>query len=121
MRRTWKATLLLFVSFGLTTQVLALPAPPPDDERDVLNEVIVTGAMRVTAGGAKDINFFRGEVGRARIPKPEDLTAEGLLSEHDIELPSADACHQLFCLTAEAAPADLIAKPDAKYLVGLGF
>ena len=122
MQRRRNATLVLFFSLALITSALTVAAQP-DDDRDRVNElseITVTG-MQVTAGGAKDINFFRGEVDRARIPMPDDITAEGLLSEHDIELPSSVACRQLFCLTAEAAPADLLARPDAKYLVGLGF
>ena len=47
-------------------------------------EVVVTTGLRVSQGGAQDINFFRGEVAFARIPHPNTLTAEGLMSEHDI-------------------------------------
>ncbi len=56
---------------------------PPEEEGDMLMEAVVTG-MRVSQGGAQDINFFRGEVAFARIPHPDTLTAEGLMSEHDI-------------------------------------
>lgn len=91
---------------------------PPEDEE--LEEIVTTG-MRVSQGGAQDIKYFRGEVEFQRIPHPNDLTAEGLMSEHDIVLPAAEACRQLFCLTGDAARADLIVVPQARYLVGVGF
>ena len=91
---------------------------PPEDEE--LEEAVVTG-MRVSQGGAQDIKYFRGEVEFQRIPHPNDLTAEGLMSEHDIVLPAAEACRQLFCLTGDAARAELIVVPQARYLVGVGF
>ncbi len=91
----------------------------PDDE-DTLQEIVTTG-LRVSQGGAQDINFFRGEVAFARIPHPDTLTAEGLMSEHDIVFAGTDSCRQLFCLTGEASGADLIAVPGARYLAGVGF
>jgi Ca-activated chloride channel family protein len=105
----------------MTLPILAA-ADPPDrqEEPAVLEEAIVTG-MRVGQGGAQDIRFFRGEVAFARIPHPEALTAEGLMSEHDIVLPATQACRQLFCLTGEAQRADLPAVPHARYLAGIGF
>ena len=72
------------------------------DRREEIQEVVVTGAMRVSQGGAQDINFFRGEVAFERIPHPDDFTAEGLMSEHDIVLPATETCRQLFCLTGDA-------------------
>jgi Ca-activated chloride channel family protein len=93
---------------------------PAEDEQDMLDEVVTTG-MRVSQGGAQDINFFRGEVAFARIPHPETLTAEGLMSEHDIVFAGTDSCKQLFCLTGEASRADLLAVPSARHLVGVGF
>jgi len=43
------------------------------------------------------------------------------MSEHDIVLPATEACRQLFCLTGDAVKADLLAVPQARYLVGVGF
>jgi Ca-activated chloride channel family protein len=100
---------------------LTLHATIPPDREDQLDEVVVTGAMRVGQGGAQDINFFRGEVALERIPHPNDFTAEGLMSEHDIVLPATETCRQLFCLTGDAVKADLLAVPQARYLVGVGF
>src|SRR5687767_11114459 len=98
----------------LTPLIVSASIPPKDHE---IEEVIVTG-MRASQGGAQDIKYFRGEVEFERIPHPNDLTAEGLLSEHDIVLPAAEPCRQLFCLTGDALRADLIAVPQARYLVG---
>jgi Ca-activated chloride channel family protein len=116
---------LLRTTRSLCAVALLLPltvtASIPPDREDQLDEVVVTGAMRVGQGGAQDINFFRGEVAFERIPHPEDFTAEGLMSEHDIVLPASQACPQLFCLTGDAVKADLLAAPQARYLVGVGF
>jgi Ca-activated chloride channel homolog len=99
--------------------VLAL-ASVPQDRQDELDEVMVTG-MRASQGGAQDIKHFRGQVALQNIPHPNDFTAEGLMSEHDLVLPAAGPCRQLFCLTGDASRADLIAAPEARYLVGVGF
>lgn len=104
----------------LIVPVLTVAAVPPEDRSNDLSEVVVTG-MRASQGGAQDINYFRGQVELQNIPHPNDFTAEGLMSEHDILLPAAEACRQLFCLTGDASRADLIAVRDARYLVGVGF
>lgn len=93
---------------------------PPEDQDQELEEIVTTG-MRVSQGGAQDIKYFRGEAQFQRIPHPNDFTAEGLMSEHDIVLPAAEPCRQLFCLTGDATRADLIAVPQARFLVGVGF
>src|SRR6187402_1438501 len=108
-----KIRLLPLLLFPL---IVSATIPPEDEE---LEEIVVTG-MRVSQGGAQDIKYFRGEVEFQRIPHPNDLTAEGLMSEHDIVFP-AEACRQLFCLTGDAARAELIVVPQARYLVGVGF
>lgn len=116
---------LLQATLSFCTAALLLPltlsASNTPDREDQLDEVIVTGAMRVGQGGAQDINYFRGEVAYERIPHPNDFTAEGLMSEHDIVLPATETCRQLFCLTGDAVKADLLAVPQARYLVGVGF
>src|SRR4051812_9343439 len=115
---------LLQATLSLCSAALLLPltlhASIPPDRDEQVDEVVVTG-LRVAQGGAQDINYFRGEVAFERIPHPNDFTAEGLMSEHDIVLPAAEACRQLFCLTGDAAKADLLAVPQARYLVGVGF
>jgi Ca-activated chloride channel family protein len=117
--RLLRTTISLCVAALLVPLTLQASIPPDRDEE--LDEVVVTGAMRVGQGGAQDINYFRGEVAFERIPHPDDFTAEGLLSEHDIVLPAEQTCRQLFCLTGDAVKADLLAVPQARYLVGVGF
>ena len=55
------------------------------------------------------------------MPRPESLTIEGLMGEHDLEPADGRACDQLFCLATEAMPAALPARPDDRLFVGLGF
>lgn len=104
------------VLVGIASQVYAFP----QHDRRELDEIIVTGSF-VTQGGAKDVNYLRGEVEQARIPHPETFTAEGLLSEHSVVLASSVECRQVFCLVGESIDADLITQPEARYLVGIGF
>lgn len=122
----------LLITSLLMTGLSGAQTPPDDDDNRApptpvsapvpheVSEIAVTG-MSVRQGGAQDINFFRGEIAQSRIPHPNDFTAEGLLGGHDIQLGTGTACEQLFCLTSESARADLIALPDAQYLVGLAF
>src|SRR5262245_27210022 len=106
---------------GSALSVSAALQQPTDEERQHLEEIVVTGSMRVTAGGAQDLKFARHEIGGGRIPHPDAITAEGLLGEHDLTLPPADDCRQLLCLVGEATVADLPTLPHARYLVELGF
>jgi Ca-activated chloride channel family protein len=115
-----RALALAFAVFYIGTSSSALAVPDDRDRDQALQEIVVTGA-RVTQGGAKDVNFLRGEVEQSRIPHPETFTAEGLLSEHDIVIESSKPCAQVFCLVAESIDANLPALPEARYLIGLGF
>jgi Ca-activated chloride channel family protein len=54
------------------------------------------------------------------MPRPESLTVEGLMGEHDLTLPGR-SCAQLFCLVGEAMPAALPTRPDDRLFLGLGF
>lgn len=93
-----------------------------DEEEPILETVIVTGSMRVTQGGAQDIQYFKGAASAlSGIPEPGTLTAEGLLSSHDLELAKPGPCEQLFCLNLEAMPVDMLASPQTDSLLGLGF
>jgi len=100
--------------------VIAPAKAQTDEEEDQLSEIMVTGT-RVTAGGAQDIAFARSEISSGRIPHPDTFTDEGLLSQHDLTLPGADTCEQLFCVFGEAIRSDVTNKPDDRYFVGLGF
>jgi Ca-activated chloride channel family protein len=105
---------------ALLIPVFVSASIPPEEADEELDTIVTTG-MRVSQGGAQDIKFFRGEAQFQRIPHRGDFTAEGLMSEHDIVLPATEACRQLFCLTGDAAHAELIAVPQARYLIGVGF
>ena len=108
-------------SVGFALSASAALQQPNDEERQALEEIVVTASVRVTAGGAQDLKFARHEIGGGRIPHPDAITAEGLLGEHDLTLPAADQCRQLLCLVGESKAADLPTLPYARYLVELGF
>ncbi|HEX8586314.1 MAG TPA: VWA domain-containing protein [Allosphingosinicella sp.] len=117
------AALLSFAAPAAFAQDTA--PPPPEDEAvedpgDGSDSIVVTGSMRVRQGGAQDAGHFRAaaELG---MPRPESLTLEGLMGEHDLTLPEARPCAQLFCLVTEAMTARLPLRPDDKLFVGLGF
>ncbi|MEZ4316222.1 MAG: VWA domain-containing protein [Myxococcota bacterium] len=77
--------------------------------------------LGVTPGGAQDLGLARDLIASGQVPDQEHFTAEGLFSEHDLELPGG-ACDALLCpRTAAAAYTPL--GPDAKpqILVQLGF
>jgi Ca-activated chloride channel family protein len=100
---------------------------PDQDERDrqareALESSIVVTGTRVRQGGAQDITHFRSVAADVGMPRPESLTIEGLMGEHDLNLPAAaGSCRQLFCLVTEAMPAALPGRPDDRLFVGLGF
>lgn len=108
----------------LTAPALAQDASsaPPEDDDTGQDGIIVTGAMRVTQGGAQDLKHFRSialdELGAAGLPSPASFTAEGLLSEHDLLLPPKGPCAQLFCVAAHAKPSE---RAPGEYFLGIGF
>jgi len=115
----------------LATPVLAQDpaADPPEAEAEAEDEdaaaqqmIIVTAAMRVTQGGAQDVKHFRSialdELSEASLPQAASFTVEGLLSEHDLALPSKRACAQLFCIATHAKPS---ARAKGEHFVGIGF
>ena len=114
-----------WIAFAAAPPLLAQPeAPPPPEDEAVLHEeeamIAVTG-MRIRQGGAQDISHFRSVAADGGMPRPESLTVEGLMGEHDLALPSSRACEHLFCLVTEAMPARLPTRPQDRLFVGLGF
>jgi Ca-activated chloride channel family protein len=113
---------------ALSTTLIAFAAPSawaqdvsaPPEEEEAESNIIVTGA-RVRQGGAQDIRHFRSTAAEVGMPRPESLTLEGLMGEHDLDLPASRACGQLFCLNTEAMAASLPTRPDDRLFVGLGF
>ena len=112
------------VALSLAIALLAAPAILAQDqgERDPdVSEIIVTGTVRVRQGGAQDVRHFRKIAAEVGMPRPESLTVEGLMGEHDLAIAGTQACRQLFCLATEAMAAALPARPDDRLFVGLGF
>lgn len=115
MRHIISSTALIAVFAAMT---LPVQATAPIDEQD---EVIVVTGMRVTQGGAQDINYFRGAVNSGDIPLPDVFTSEGLLSQHDLVLPAANTCGQSLCLNAQAMALPAGNLLGADYFMGLAF
>jgi Ca-activated chloride channel family protein len=93
--------------------------PPDEDDYDAVSSIVVTGSIR--QGGAQDIQHFREAAEEGEMPRPESLTVEGLMGEHNLTLPSRSGCDQLMCLTTESVRAALPTRPEDKVFVGLGF
>ncbi|MET1113170.1 MAG: VWA domain-containing protein [Allosphingosinicella sp.] len=116
-----------FLAFAPLASAQEPSAPPEEreDEPEAMQEsfggdITVTGT-RVRQGGAQDIRHFRSIAADVGMPRPESLTVEGLMGEHDLDLPSNKRCAQLFCLVTEAMAASLPGRPDDRLFVGLGF
>ena len=96
-------------------------ADPPEDDEEELNAVVVTGT-RITQGGAQDIKHFRSmsldELSGGGLPRAAGFTIEGLLSEHDLVLPSKRDCAQLFCVSTHAKAST---RKPGEHFVGIGF
>lgn len=115
------AILALAVSpLGAAQDTAASPPPEEEEVGNDLDSIVVTGS-RVRQGGAQDIRHFRSVAEGVGMPRPESLTVEGLMGEHDLTLPAGKSCLQLFCLQTEAMTASLPTRPDDKLFVGLGF
>lgn len=116
VRTSWAALALLTV--GMSAPGHAQDATQDDEEN---HEVVVTGS-RIRQGGAQDIQHFRSMALTATtLPRPESLTVEGLLGEHDLTLPAGAKCAQLFCLNVQAMTANLPTRPDDLLFVGMAF
>ncbi|MEM8725599.1 MAG: VWA domain-containing protein [Pseudomonadota bacterium] len=122
---TSRRALMLSACLSLAaTPALAQDAAPDDNDEIIIEEsqtVIVT-ATRVTQGGAQDVKHFRSialdEFSEEGLPRASSFTVEGLLSEHDLVLPSKGGCEQLFCVSTHAMRAS---RSDKEYFVGIGF
>lgn len=118
-----RRALLLSACFSLAAPAaLAQDASgPPEDEERGHDTIVVTGA-RITQGGAQDVKHFRsialGETNQETLPQSTGFTVEGLLSEHDLTLPSKRDCTQLFCIATHAKPS---ARAPGEHFVGIGF
>jgi Ca-activated chloride channel homolog len=82
--------------------------------------VIVNGSLSAPGAVGRAIQQ-RGPVASLRVPQPESFSAERLLSQHSLDLHAPSACSRQFCLVSETIDAQLLAQPEARYLVGLRF
>jgi len=104
-------------------------SPKKDDDRDHVKVPMPRPAFRAAAkmkmgatpGGAQDIDYARDRIAAGEVPHERTFTPEGLLSQHDLPLPSTRPCKQTLCLEAAAASTELIAQPNVRYLAQLGF
>ena len=78
-----------------------------------------TMSAGVTTGGAQDIGLARNQLAAGRLPSPESFVVEGLLKEHDIDVP-AEPCAARFCLNSAVgvAPALDTGREDAFLVLG---
>jgi Ca-activated chloride channel family protein len=113
--------LLLASCVTMVTPANANAPQAQEEESESLDQIVVTGSVRVRQGGAQDVKHFRDFATDVGMPRPESLTVEGLMGEHDLTLPAAQSCSQLFCLVGESMVARLPNRPDDKLFVGLGF
>src|SRR5687767_5686036 len=58
--------------------------------------------MGATPGGAKDIEYARDRIFAGEVPHTSTFTAEGLLSQHDLPIPTSRRCTQILCLSGAA-------------------
>ncbi len=117
-----RRALFLSVSLSLAAlPALAQDAAPPEEEDDSAQDAVIVTGTRITQGGAKDVKHFRSislnEVASG-LPDGQSLTAEGLLSEHDLALPPAGPCEQLFCVVPHAKTSSWDAGTQ---FLGIGF
>ncbi|WP_173202651.1 VWA domain-containing protein [Sphingopyxis sp. BSNA05] len=108
------ATWFVIASFAILPE---RPQAQVLQEEDDYNVIVVTSARQ---GGAQDARRFR-KAAEDGMPRPEMLTIEGLMGEHDLTLPATGKCEQMFCLVTEAMPASISGRPDDKIFVGLSF
>lgn len=111
--------LLAVALLSVMAPTRAQDAVQQEDEEEY-SDIIVTSSVR--QGGAQDIKHFRSmAISGQTLPRPESLTLEGLMGEHDLTLPAERKCEQLFCLVAHSIEASLPTRPDDRLFVGLGF
>ncbi|MBK7581676.1 MAG: VWA domain-containing protein [Myxococcales bacterium] len=111
-----------------TTPLAEARGPKKDDDREGFKPASPFRAapkmrmeMGATPGGAQDIDFARDRISAGEVPHERTFTPEGLLSQHDLPLPSTRPCTQILCLEGAGAAAELIAQPEVRFLTQLGF
>ena len=114
------STFAIAMTLGLAPASFAQDAGDDDEWEE--QTIIVTGT-KIRQGGAQDIKHFRSVSvdGSKSLPRPNSLTLEGLMGEHDLTLPPQAECKELFCVNAQWMAANLPTQPDASVFIGMGF
>ena len=139
-RRRFAAACITGLAIAPFALLRAAPSSQPEKDKDE-DEVVILSPFEVSAscsagytatstlagtrlgatvGGAKDVRYFRDAVASGDFPHPNTITAEGLFSEHDLPLACRTESKDLFILTGEAMPAQLLTRPEVKYLGQIG-
>ena len=124
MMRKLISSVALVTLFATSAHLVAQTQVDQEESRDqiiVTGTLLSPGAMRVRQGGQQDIKHFRSIAADVGMPRPEGLSVEGLMGEHDLTLVSNKPCAQLFCLITESMAANLPTRPGDRLFVGLGF
>ena len=119
MKRLLISSVALVAMFATSAPLYSQSQDEQDDQS--YEDIVVTSAMRVRQGGQQDIKHFRSIAADVGMPRPEGLSVEGLMGEHDLTLAPGKSCAQLFCLVTESMAADLPTRPNDRLFVGLGF
>lgn len=128
-----KGTVLLLAGVLFSTSLGASArSPSKDDDRErphpspaspfrAAPKMKMDMRMGATPGGAQDIDYARDRIKAGEMPHERTFTPEGLLSQHDLPLPSTRPCKQIVCLSSAATSTELLAQPNVRFLAQLGF
>jgi Ca-activated chloride channel homolog len=116
LRGTLAGLLFVLASTSSATTAISL-----HEEIDPAREVVIVNGSNSTWGTDNDGNTLRRPVTNFQIPYPEAFPVERLLGQHTIALAGTATCPRQLCLVGESIEAQLVAQPQAHYLVGLGF
>lgn len=108
-------------SYDFEADFIDAEMAPPAPAAEMGMDGDMAESLGATPGGAQDVNLLRALIEAGTIPRPEQVTPEGLFSEHDLPLRSSAGCDQLLCVHAEVTDAGLASDPDLHYLAQLGF
>lgn len=99
------------------------PAPTPDINNKEEDNLVVLSpfCIGVTPGGFKDVSYARDLLKLGLLPFPEEFTAEGLFSEHDLPLPNVGASTKLLQISGAGRRASILAQAEVTHLVQIGF